>query len=58
MNNIQLQPPGMGRLNTISLLELEKNNTEITNRDIIKLLNIKRDVDRMYEEGAITLQES
>lgn len=47
----------MGRLNTLSLLELEKS-TEMTNRDIVKLHNIRNDVDRMYEEGATTLQES
>lgn len=29
----------------------------MTNRDIVKLHNIKNDVDRMYEEGANTLGE-
>lgn len=58
INSTQLQPPGMGRFNTLSLLEMEKINTEMTNRDIVKLLNIKNDVDRTYKEGAITPQES
>lgn len=58
MSNSQLQPPDMDRLNNLSLLELEKKNTEMTNRDIVKLHKIKKDVDRMYEEGAITLQDS
>lgn len=58
INSTQLQPPGMGGFNTLSLLEIEKINTEMTNRDIVKLLNIKNDVDRTYKEGAITPQES
>lgn len=36
-------------------LGIGKKVTEMTNRDILKLHNIKNDVDRMYEEGTITL---